>query len=115
MLRRGAKSNIPVHPKMELFSISIGLSAISLPISISMTSNLLSTPEKKDYGMCHCQVIFLCPSWIEILDRSTKNHILTNNENFMYYLPPFENKFHVGLYRAFSTRNHEIFDLRQKK
>jgi hypothetical protein len=34
-------------PRMEFFTISIALSAISLPISIRMTSNMLSRHRKR--------------------------------------------------------------------
>jgi hypothetical protein len=44
--RRGAKSNIPLS-KLLFFSISIPLSANLIPISIGMTSNMLSRPRKR--------------------------------------------------------------------
>jgi hypothetical protein len=47
MVMEGEERYVNIPPKKDVFSISIPLSANSLPISIGMNSNMLSRPRQR--------------------------------------------------------------------
>jgi hypothetical protein len=94
----GEERCVTYLPKKDVFSISIPLSANSFPISIGMTSNMLSRPGRDIIPLSKNE--FFCPSWM--IDRVTTHNL----QNFMIY--PLQKLFSRRILQRFCTRNFEI-------